>query len=544
MTRDAVMLTCFPAADRPAKGCYPCVGVLTRLGRHIPVCQTPDRPKFHAKSEPEAMHRIITLLFGLAFLFAAPDGRAEAAGRVALVIGNSAYEHVSPLKNPKNDAEAISAMLAQLGFKVIKGIDLTRAELEAKAREFALSSRGSEVALFYYAGHGLQVNGQNYLAPVDVELADEADLDFQTVSLDTILRNMERERRTNLVFLDACRDNPLARNLARSMGTRSTAVGRGLARTESGIGTLIAFATQPGNVALDGDGSNSPFTTALLQHIETPDLDVALLMRRVREDVMAATNDRQVPWSNSSLTGSFAFAGTAAGAAPSATSQPAANPAAQAWNTIKDTNSRAVLEAFLKEYPEGIYATFAKARLQELGSGNKIAALPKLAPEPAAPAVRHAERPRVNDENCSRNGDTLYCASSVLSPQGKNAYRTVNLSDGRASTAWVEGQSGHGVGEWILIEFNRERVVHGLDLRNGYAKSRDIFTKNSRVRELEIRLSTGQTMHRTLKDTDEPQTVSLDGAGVARWLQLRILSVYPGSKYRDTAISELRVDAD
>jgi len=493
------------------------------------------------------MRRIIKLLFGLAFLFAAPDGRAEAGGRVALVIGNSAYEHVSPLKNPKNDAEAISAMLAQLGFKVIKGIDLTRTELEAKAREFALSSRGAEVALFYYAGHGLQVNGQNYLAPVDVELADEADLDFQTVSLDTILRNMERERRTNLVFLDACRDNPLARNLARSMGTRSAAVGRGLARTESGVGTLIAFATQPGNVALDGEGANSPFTTALLQHIETPDLDVALLMRRVREDVMAATNDRQVPWSNSSLTGSFAFAGAAGGGAPSAPPQASVNPAAQAWNTIKDTNSRAVLQAFLQEFPEGIFATFAKARLNEIGADDKIAALPRAAPEsavPSAPVIRHAERPRVNDDNCSRNGDMLYCASSVLSPQGKNAYQTVNLSDGRASTAWVEGQSGHGVGEWILIGFDRERIVHGLELRNGYAKNRDIFSKNSRVKELEIRLSSGQTLRRTLQDTDEPQTVSLVGAGIARWLQLRILSVYPGSKYRDTAISELRVDAD
>ena len=113
---------------------------------------------------------------------------------------------------------------------------------------------------------------------------------------------MEREVKTNLVFLDACRDNPLARNLARSMGTRSMSVGRGLARVDSGIGTLIAFATEPGNVALDGVGNNSPFTTALLNHIETPGLDIAQLLRRVRRDVMSSTDERQVPWNNSSLT--------------------------------------------------------------------------------------------------------------------------------------------------------------------------------------------------------------------------------------------------
>lgn len=250
------------------------------------------------------------------------------AKRVALVIGNSAYVHATPLRNPKNDAEAVATVLDRLGFTVIKGVDLTRSALEATVRDFALSSRGADVALFFYAGHGLQVHGRNYLVPVDAKLDDEADLDFQTVPIHTVLRNMEHERRTNLVFLDACRNNPLARSLARNMGTRSTSIGRGLARVESGVGTLIAFATQPDNVALDGGGQNSPFTEALLKHIETPNLDIALLMRRVREDVMVVTNDKQVPWSSSSLTGSFAFfedgTGTPPLAAPQTTKQVAA----------------------------------------------------------------------------------------------------------------------------------------------------------------------------------------------------------------------------
>ena len=241
------------------------------------------------------------ILFGLL-------GPAEAR-RVALVIGNSAYEHAVPLENPKNDADALAAVLERLDFEVVKGIDLKRSEFEKTVRNFSRTVRGAEVALLFYAGHGLQVNGLNYLAPIDARLTDEADLDFETVQLATILKQMEREAKTNLIFLDACRDNPLAKNLARSMGTRSVSVGRGLARVNSGIGTLIAFATEPGNVALDGEGANSPFTTALLSHIETPGLDIAQLMRRVRRDVMTLTAERQVPWNNSSLTGDFYFSG-------------------------------------------------------------------------------------------------------------------------------------------------------------------------------------------------------------------------------------------
>lgn len=251
-----------------------------------------------------ALVRTVIACFILIGLF----GPAEAR-RVALVIGNSAYEHASPLANPKNDANALAAALERLDFEVVKGVDLKRSAFERTVRDFARAIRGADTALLFYAGHGLQVGGRNYLAPVDARLSDEADLDFETLPLTTILKQMEREVKTNLVFLDACRDNPLARNLARSMGTRSASVGRGLARVDSGIGTLIAFATEPGNVALDGKGNNSPFTQALLKHIETPGLDIAQMMRRVRSDVMRSTAQRQVPWNNSSLTGDFYFAG-------------------------------------------------------------------------------------------------------------------------------------------------------------------------------------------------------------------------------------------
>lgn len=220
------------------------------------------------------MRRAAFLLLFAGALAVTTVPHARAAKRVALVIGNSAYTHSTPLRNPSNDANAIAAVLKRLGFKVEKGVNVNRRELESKIRTFAKLARGADVALFFYAGHGLQVNGRNYLVPVDAKLPDEDDLEFETVRLETILTLMERERRTNLMFLDACRDNPLARNLARGMGTRSAAVGRGLAPVESGVGTLIAFATKPGSVALDGKGANSPFTRALLKHIETPGIEI------------------------------------------------------------------------------------------------------------------------------------------------------------------------------------------------------------------------------------------------------------------------------
>ena len=205
---------------------------------------------------------MIRLLIGV-FLLALLCTPAQAAKRVALVIGNSAYEHVGVLANPRNDAEAVSIALERLDFNVIMGVDLTRQAFEETVREFSGNMKGAEIALLYYAGHGLQVNGKNFLAPIDTKLIDETALDFETIQLNTIIKLMEREPRTNLVFLDACRNNPMAQSLARSMGTRSALVGRGLASVESGIGTLIAFATQPGNVALDEEGENSPLRKPL-----------------------------------------------------------------------------------------------------------------------------------------------------------------------------------------------------------------------------------------------------------------------------------------
>ncbi len=217
----------------------------------------------------------------------------------------------------------MAATFAELGFVVITGLDLDKAAMDRKIREFADSLAGAEAGVFFYAGHGLQVAGNNYLVPIDASLTTAAALDFEMVRLDLVHRTMEREALTNIIFLDACRDNPLARNLSRSFGTRSADIGQGLAKIESGAGTLISFSTQPGNVALDGKGRNSPFTAALARRIRSSTSDLSGLLIDVRNDVMAATERKQVPWDNSALTARFYFKTPAIASATTVPNRPA-----------------------------------------------------------------------------------------------------------------------------------------------------------------------------------------------------------------------------
>jgi uncharacterized caspase-like protein len=257
-------------------------------------------------------------LFASLLILLALVSPAHAEKRVALVIGNSAYVSANPLVNPANDAADIAASLEKLGFQVIKGLDLGKSAFDGKVREFARALDGAGTGLLFYAGHGLQVAGQNYLVPVDAKLEGERDLDFEAVKLDFILKQMElgREDKTNIVFLDACRDNPLARNLARSMGTRSASIGKGLAEVQTGVGTFISYSTQPGNVAADGKGRNSPFAAALTKHVNAQGRSLTAIMIDVRKDVISETNGSQVPWDHSALTADFYFAAVTPGAGP------------------------------------------------------------------------------------------------------------------------------------------------------------------------------------------------------------------------------------
>jgi uncharacterized caspase-like protein len=356
---------------------------------------------------------LLPLLAAMMFAAAADAATTDGSGRrVALVIGNSAYQHTPALPNPTNDADAMAAALQRLGFEVSKGIDLDRMETELIIRDFAKKLPGADVALFFYAGHGMQVARQNYLIPVDAQLSDETDLHFEATDINLVLNLMEREPRVNLIFLDACRDNPLSQNLARSMGsTRSTAVGRGLALVNAQSGSLVVYATEPDEVAMDGEGNHSPFTAALLKHIETPGLSVSDMMVRVRNDVKAATNGQQVPHEDTSLTSSFYFQPAVAVEEAIAKVEPSAGPDSYAttptassvdkevvfWNSIKDSSSAGQFEAYLAQFPDGTFAPLARVRLEELktkpveqAQNDQIAT--RTPPEETAPTPEEVER--------------------------------------------------------------------------------------------------------------------------------------------------------
>ncbi len=334
---------------------------------------------------------------------------ANASKRVALVIGNSAYQHAPTLKNPRNDAEDLASLLGVLGFEVVSGMDLSSRGMRAKVREFGIKLRNADVGLFFYAGHAMQVNGRNYLAPVDTNIQFESDLDFETIPMDFIQRQIERETKTTLLFLDACRNNPLLNNLkGKSRALQAT---RGLAReVNSSEGTFISFATQPDNVALDGAGRNSPFTKALLDNLGRPDIEISTLMTDVRRQVFEATGEQQIPWINSSLLGRFYFKGGDTGSKfeavaslddikkirtdnspkPEPVNTFSANNNSNsgnssvsrknnktdellamrleqlAWEAIKDSQDVDELRAFINAYGSGFFGDLAKLRLARI----------------------------------------------------------------------------------------------------------------------------------------------------------------------------------
>ncbi|MEQ8823213.1 MAG: SUMF1/EgtB/PvdO family nonheme iron enzyme [Filomicrobium sp.] len=238
--------------------------------------------------------------------------------RVALVVGNGAYRSTAPLKNPRNDARMVADKLQDLGFEIVggreHGTDLNYASMSGLIRDFSRKiQHGVDAALFYFAGHGIQVESRNYLVPIDAELQMECAVSDELIELHHVLRSMERNARSSLVLLDACRNNPLAQNLARRMGssTRSMQVGTGLAEQDILSGTLIAYATNPGHIAYDGDGENGFFTRALLDNIDDATYEIEALLKAVRMQVVAATRDKpngpQIPWVHSSLMEHFYF---------------------------------------------------------------------------------------------------------------------------------------------------------------------------------------------------------------------------------------------
>src|SRR6185312_5254891 len=230
---------------------------------------------------------------------------ASADKRVAFVVGNGAYKNVAPLPNPSVDAKAIAATLRNVGFDVVEGSNLTRGKMTERLLDFGKKAEGADVALFFYAGHGIAVNGTNYLLPVDADLKSEMDVKLgAAINVDVTLEQTMGDAKVKLVFLDACRDNPFAAKIRSAKATRSANVGSGLAEMKSGEGTLLAFATGPGQTALDGDvGNHSPFTRALISNIAKPGVEIQQAMTKVRAQVNEETNKNQLPWGHTDLIG-------------------------------------------------------------------------------------------------------------------------------------------------------------------------------------------------------------------------------------------------
>lgn len=301
---------------------------------------------------------------------------AHAEKRVALVIGNSAYTEISPLANPRNDAELMASTLRDLKFEVVTALDANRIDMGRAIRKFsrALRAAGDDaVGLFFYAGHGVQAHGGNFLIPIGAVIETDADLEIEAVNTSYIMRQLEGAgNRLNLVVLDACRNNPFK--------GRFRDATRGLQRIQAASGAMIAFSAGPGQAALDGKDKNSPYTKALVAAMKVEGLKVEEVFKRVRVAVEKDTGGAQTPWEESSLRGEFYFLPPSEKApievrvepiekqepnTTTANTRPA-TPGRDTWTAIQSTRSKAILRTFIEEYPDTIYAKFAKARLAEL----------------------------------------------------------------------------------------------------------------------------------------------------------------------------------
>src|SRR5213595_2825318 len=275
------------------------------------------------------MRFLIAAMTAAAFLVSTDAALADK--RVAFVVGNGAYKNVAALPNPSVDAKAIAATLRNVGFEVVEGSNLTRDKMTERLLDFGKKAQGADVALFFYAGHGIAISGTNYLLPIDADIKSEMDVKLgAAINIDLTLEQTMGDAKVKLVFLDACRDNPFAAKIKSNASTRSVNVQSGLAEMKSGEGTLIAFATGPGQTALDGqEGNNSPFTRALIDNITKPGVEIQQAMTSVRAQVNEETHKGQLPWGHTNLIGAVYLnqapttqvanaAPTAAGSVPAA----------------------------------------------------------------------------------------------------------------------------------------------------------------------------------------------------------------------------------
>jgi hypothetical protein len=355
------------------------------------------------------MNLLKPLLVGL--LVSLVLSAAHAEKRVALVIGNSNYANVRPLLNPEKDASAIAALFRSAGFDVVEArSNLNASAMRRAFRGFSDTARGSDIAVVYYAGHGIEVDGANYLLPTDAVLERDLDVEDEAFSVERVVRVLEPARRLRLIILDACRDNPFVRKMKRTVATRS--IGRGLARVEPpSSDTLIAFAAKAGSTADDGDGAHSPFTDALLKYITTPGLDVRIAFGRVRDEVLTSTHNRQEPFVYGSLGGTtLSLVPATVVAAPAPSIEPAAPPvdptaiARGDYEFASQVGTIKAWDSFLMAHPTGFYADLARAQRERINESRTAAVQPAPALEARKPTIDPAEVARLVHKELARLG--------------------------------------------------------------------------------------------------------------------------------------------
>lgn len=478
---------------------------------------------------PWLLSRFLPSLLAVMVVLFAGMGTAFADKRRALVIGNDRYPNLpatGQLQKAVNDADTIAASLKALGFEVIVGTNLGRQGMIDKLAELTSRLEPGDTAAFFFAGHGVAIGGVNYLLPSDVPaVAEGAEARVRGASLsepEIISELQAKAVRVALLVIDACRDNPFPRTAGRSLGGT-----RGLTDAKPARGVFTIYSAGIGQSALDRLGpddtaKNSVFTRIFAEQMMRPGMHLGDLAVEVRERVavlaLKAKDERgqavaheQTPAYYDQTLGRIFLAGPAPAAA--ASFQPAPAPVAA-------------------PSPQPPPATPPSPPQQQQAA---------ISPPPAA--IARSPRPSSPGERCARNGADLYCVSSVLQSQFGNTYGPANLFSGGQSVAWVEGRSGQGVGEWVVVEFDGLRNVDAIQVRTGYQKSADIFYKNSRVRQLRAEFSSGQTM--TLRPADDitVESFRVDPPIKAHWVKFTIEAVYPGNKYTDTAIGKLNVQS-
>ncbi|WP_162131191.1 NADase-type glycan-binding domain-containing protein [Bradyrhizobium yuanmingense] len=438
---------------------------------------------------------------------------AWAEKRVALVIGNDLYPNLPAdrqLKKAANDATTVADALRSLGFDIVLGTNLGRQGMIDRLADFTSRLEPGDTAAVFYAGHGVAIAGVNYLVPSDVPTVNEgAEARVRGASIaepDVIAELQAKAVRVAFVVIDACRDNPFPRAAGRSIGNT-----RGLADARPARGIFTLYSAGIGQTALDQLGSNdtahnSVFTRIFVEQLKRPELHLGDLAVEVRERVAA-----------------LALTATDAGG------QAAPHEQTPAY------------------YDQTLGGRIFLWNAESSNGAPKVAGMlvkPPTRPAVAERATMRPPRPSAAGESCARSGFETYCVSSMLKPQFGNSYDAANLFDASTGTAWVEGASGNGIGEWIAIEFETLRRVKSIHVQNGYQKSPDIFANNNRVRQIRVLFSGGESQTFILDDKLSAQLLTLRPPVSAHWMQFIIDDVWAGNRYTDTAITKLLVNSD